>query len=47
MAMKHRFRIDWITILIILLLIAVGVIGTIVIFAPQVNHSFLGPGNML
>lgn len=45
--MKHRSRIDWVTILIILVLIAVGVIGTIIIFGPQVNNSFLGPGTML
>jgi hypothetical protein len=45
--MNHRSRIDWITIFIILVLIAVAVIGTIVIFAPQVNNSFLGPSNML
>ena len=45
--MKHRSRIDWITILIILMLIAVGVIGTIVIFSPSLHSSFLGPGTML
>ena len=45
--MNHRSRLDWITIFIILVLIAVAVIGTVIIFAPQVNISFLSPGNML
>jgi len=45
--MKHRSRIDLVTLFIILVLVAIAVIGTIVIFSPQLNNSFLGPGNML